>query len=64
MSGPPKSWNWKSDEEIEGDLRAMYEEEGIPYDEEDYSEPSQESLDMAREANMEVYRKYFGDHDE
>lgn len=71
MSSYPESWNRKTDAEIEADLRAMYEEEGMPYDEDELPEltaeeerdahrVTQESLDAARRARQRVSRRMFG----
>lgn len=52
-----ESWNWKTDEEIEGDLRAICEEEEIPYDEDD-APLSPEMKRIARRANRRALSRH------
>lgn len=53
----PESWNRKSEEERESDLRAICEEEGIPYDEDD-APLSPEMKRIARRANRRALSRY------
>ncbi len=62
--GFPESWSWKSNREIDGDLRAYAEEHGLAdILEDDDCEPSEEALRAAKEARKRVLRRLMPDVD-